>query len=524
MGGRVTNTVAAQLAVAGGGQFRTRTSIGNRFSILIHGLFFVIGFTFVFVAIGLLTTAFIHQISGANISLVTSIIGRFGGLIIIFFGVHFMGILPSLFARVRKLNDRDARLFSLLALIAGCAIILWGFTGVISIWDSSLWDGDTTWAPALALVWSTIFVLWLGLGGALTRPVKFWAHTLNTLERLLYADTRRQMAASGQQSYFGSALMGVVFSAGWTPCIGPVYGAVLTMAANGDDVGRAGILLVGYSLGLGVPFMLTALLLDKAQGVLRSLQRHMHKIELASGALLVVIGVAVASGRLQELSSSFANNPQLLQAATDLENSVLGGFTGDTIESTPQPTEAASSANPAFLDTGSTNSAITGPGEAVSSPLGTIEQAAASADTLTRGTDVSNLAPEFETVTDSGESISLAGLQGRVVLLNFWATWCGPCRLEMPEFEAAFRARASQGFTVLAVNNQESLEDVKGFREELGLTFPLALDETGDIQALYGVVSYPSTYVIDRDGVIIARHFGPLTASQIEELVNQALM
>jgi hypothetical protein len=121
--------------------------------------------------------------------------------------------------------------------------------------------------------------------------------------------------------------MGVVFSAGWTPCIGPVYGGILTLAWNGGDVGQAGGLLAAYSLGLGVPFLLTALALDRAQVVLRQLQRHMHKIELASGAFLIAIGVLVASGSLQSLSAQFAVGEFAL-AATNLENQVLTVITG----------------------------------------------------------------------------------------------------------------------------------------------------------------------------------------------------
>jgi cytochrome c biogenesis protein CcdA/peroxiredoxin len=524
MGGRVTNTVAAQVANISGRTSPTSMQSG-RFSMILHGVSFVSGFTFVFVAIGLLTTAFIRQISGQSVGMVTDIIGRLGGVLIIFFGIHFMGVLPSFFAWIRRKRGADLIAISTLFMLSGGLIILWGLSGTIAVWEPSLWAGDTAWAPALALIWLVIFLLWLFLGGAFTRPEKFWNDTLGILERWLYADTRQQIGASRQRGYSGSVIMGVIFSAGWTPCIGPVYGAVLTMAANGGDPGRAGALLGVYSLGLGVPFLLTTLLLDRVQGILRNMQRHMRKIELVSGAFLVLIGIAVASGELQSLSATFASD-QFAQAATDLESSVIERLTGQSVEDGAETVDAVENSGLTFIEPGtiySSENAIDGIGASLSSPLNTIEEAAQTVDGFEVGTDVGNLAPTFEAITDNGETVTLLGLRGQVVLLNFWATWCGPCRLEMPEFQKTCEALAGDGFAIVAVNNRETVEDVIGFREEYDLTFPLVMDEQGEIQDRYGVMMYPSTYVIGRDGLIVARHFGALTVTQLQELVDRAM-
>jgi peroxiredoxin len=119
--------------------------------------------------------------------------------------------------------------------------------------------------------------------------------------------------------------------------------------------------------------------------------------------------------------------------------------------------------------------------------------------------------------------VRLADLRGQIILLNFWATWCGPCRVEMPEFEAAYNEYKDDGFTILAVNNSEPVGVIQSFRDELGLTFPLLMDESGTLQRLYSIVSYPSTFLLDREGRIIARHFGPLTTAQIQQMVAEAL-
>jgi len=511
MGGRMTYVTA----VSGGVNIKTTPTMNRRFMTMTHGLAFVGGFTFVFVMLGLFSTAFISLIGGENITTVTGIIGRLGGLLIIFFGLHFMGALPAVFNRLRV---RSGPILSIIFALLGCMIIIWGLIGTLTLWDNMHMQFVPFWATALTLVLVTIFILWLFLSGAFTNAKLFWARVFNTVQQALYTDTRRQMSAPGEGSYASSAIMGVIFSAGWTPCIGPVYGSVLTLAANGGDVGQAGILLTAYSLGLGIPFLVTSLMLDNAQSVLRRLQTQMRTIELVSGAFLILIGIFVASGQLQSLSQQFATNPQFTEFAYKLEDSVINFLNGNPAA---EPTQEAASSS---LIITNPDTSQTSPLEAtaeVPSAISSIADLAANAPII--GTTVGSFAPVFETVTDSGLPIRLVDLRGQVVLLNFWATWCGPCRIEMPEFEKAYAAYKDEGFTILAVNNLETVTDVQEFRTEMNLTFPLLMDETASIQRLYNIISYPSTYVLDREGYITARHFGPLTAEQIQQLVSDAM-
>ncbi|MEP7292355.1 MAG: cytochrome c biogenesis protein CcdA [Chloroflexota bacterium] len=499
MSGRVTNTVAAQ---TGGTGVMVAPSLGSRFSTLLHGLAFVGGFAFVFVAIGLLSTVFVSQIGRQNIVLVTNIIGRAGGLLIIFFGLHFMGVLPAIFNRIlARPQVLRSPLISFAALITVCVALLWVFE-----------DGLLA-APVFVL-----FLLWLFLGGAFRHPGTFWTKAILLIQRALYTDTRRQMIAQGHQSYAGSAMMGVVFSAGWTPCIGPIYGSILTLAALNGDAATAGTLLLAYSLGLGIPFLAAAFLLDGAQGILRRLQRHLHKIELVSGAFLVLIGVLVATGRLQYLSQNFAT--QFADFSYNLEACVIKLNQGEIglgelldCANHPNSTTTAVAAAPTVVTT-----------QTATDTMPSILDLAASAPEITEvGLEVGKIAPGFTTTTDTGEPFSLAEQRGKVVLLNFWATWCGPCRVEMPEFQKAFSGHSSGDFIIVGVNNAENSEQIDSFRDEYALTFPLLLDESAAIQEQYAILSYPSTFVIDPDGIIITQHYGPLTAEQIDTLVSQAL-
>lgn len=130
-------------------------------------------------------------------------------------------------------------------------------------------------------------------------------------------------------------------------------------------------------------------------------------------------------------------------------------------------------------------------------------------------------APDFTLEDLDGNPVRLADQQGQVVLVNFWATWCGPCRLEMPELQARYDALKDQGFTVLAVNLDEPREDAALFAQDLSLSFPVLLDPGATVNDLYRVRAYPTTYFIDRDGNVDALHVGILSAAQLDDYLAE---
>ena len=115
---------------------------------------------------------------------------------------------------------------------------------------------------------------------------------------------------------------------------------------------------------------------------------------------------------------------------------------------------------------------------------------------------------DFELQDLSGSTRRLSDFKGKVVFLNFWATWCGPCRFEMPSMERLYRSLKSKGLEIVAVNLQEDRKSVQRFVDEYGLSFPVLLDTAGRIGAAYGARSIPTTYVVDRDGFVIAGTIG----------------
>ena len=610
MGGRLTHNIARQTASGAAVDVR----LGTRLQMMLHGIAFVAGFTIIFVLIGLLTTA-LASIAGQFVGTFTVSIGRIGGVVIIFFGLQFMGVLPRFFRGLRAKRYAgilDSALLSVAFAVVCSGLIYWAVVEELVI--------------ALPLI--AALALAMFINGAFTQPAIFWNNALDRIEALLYSDTRGDVAETSREGLVGSAFMGMVFSAGWTPCIGPLLGTILTVAATTGattgDIAGGMLLLAAYSIGLGIPFVITALLMDSAQGILRRLQRHMRKIELSSGALLIAIGLLVASGQLQSLSQTFSQGEfadftfrveecgvgyfegrvelshvgaclagsltpvALNQSASgyfkgdvthheylfhgvantqiDVEVRSVGGetppfevelfspedellATGDSADSivvdgmmyplveillaedglhravisgVSAGTEArfrvkVREAQPLAVESDQDSGLASLAGRVINSLVDIAEDLAPPT-----GLAEGNRAPDFTLTTVDGETLQLSDLRGNIVLLNFWGTWCGPCRREMPEFQKAFEERHDQGFEILAVAFNDTEAAIKDFRDEFGLTFLLALDDSGDVNNAYAVQTRPSTYVIDRDGVIALKHFGIMTEPQLQEIFRDA--
>ena len=137
--------------------------------------------------------------------------------------------------------------------------------------------------------------------------------------------------------------------------------------------------------------------------------------------------------------------------------------------------------------------------------------------------EAGDMARNFQLQDLAGNTVGLEDFRGQPVLVNFWATWCAPCRLEMPALQAAQEAYQEEGLVVLAVNDQQAPEEVTRFVEELDLSLTTLVDEEGIVSELYNVFNFPTTYFIDGDGVVTAVHRGLLAESQIEAYLSHTI-
>ena len=287
----------------------------------------------------------------------------------------------------------------------------------------------------------------------------------------LYKDTRF-FSQQKPRGMLGSLTLGMAFAAGWTPCIGPILGGIIGLAATSGGWKSGLILSSFYSAGLSLPFLLTGLGINQFLGFYSKFRQHLHKVEVVSGVMLMIIGLVVAFGYTTRLTSS--------RLAAWLPNAE--GWL--TVAPPPAPNTPVPSAPPA------TNSA---------------------------------LAPDFALDRLEGQQLRLSELRGRVVMLNFWATWCGPCRAEIPELNAMQKDMKDQGLTIIGVSWDDTVEGVREFQQELPQDYTVLMNGEG-VQSLFGgIPSLPTTYIIDREGRIRQKIIGARGRTVFEAAIKPLL-
>ena len=288
----------------------------------------------------------------------------------------------------------------------------------------------------------------------------------------LYKDTRF-FSSDKPRGFLGSAVLGMAFAAGWTPCIGPILGGIIGLAATSGGWRSGLVLSAFYSAGLAVPFLLTGLGINRFLGFYKNFRRHLHKVEVVSGVVLILVGVLVMSGQSTLLASS--RFMALLPNAEALVTR-LNPFGQKT------PTQAPSQTGTNF-----------------------------------------EVAPDVEFQTLAGQPFRLKELQGQVVLLNFWATYCIPCREEIPALNALQSELQAQGLKIVGASLDDTAEDVNAYQEAVAKFEYQVLLGGSDAKVKYAQQVLPTTYLIDRQGRIRQKIIGARDKAGWEAAVKPLL-
>ena len=285
--------------------------------------------------------------------------------------------------------------------------------------------------------------------------------------------------------------LGFVFSFGWTPCVGPALAGVLVMASTAQSAAMGFVLIGVYTLGFVLPFLAVGLFAGSLLDLLRRHQRAIGYTVKAGGVLLVLMGIMIFTGWMNGISGYLSG---------------LGGNWGDTSSSATQSTS---------------QSTVTDSPDSAAQSSSDVD-----ADALPD-------APDFTLTDQFGNSHTLSDYEGKIVFLNFWATWCGPCQREMPEIQALYEESGAntEDLVVLAVANprseefpsaaDRSEEEVTAFLEENGYTYPVVMDLSGEVFASYGVSAFPTTFMITREGKVLGYFPGQMTREIMDDLVRQ---
>lgn len=285
-------------------------------------------------------------------------------------------------------------------------------------------------------------------------------------------------------------LLGFTFSFAWTPCVGPVLGSVMLMAGSSASMAKGAVLIGVYTLGFILPFLAVGLFTSAVLDFFKKYKNVVQYTVKIGAALLIIMGVMTFTGFMNGFTNYLSSS---------------GGNAADSSQSQQQPDAETP--------------AVTEP--EAEKP---VEEPAAEPEVQV------SAAPDFTLVDQNGETHTLSDYKGKTVFLNFWATWCPPCRGEMPEIQALYEKYGgnAEDLVVLGVAgpNQGQEGDtahITKFLSDNNYSFPVVMDESGEVFQTYGIRAFPTTFMIDADGNVFGYVESALTGEVMESIVQQTM-
>lgn len=369
-------------------------------------------------------------------------------------------------------------------------------------------------------------------------------------------EARINIRAKGTGSALFSFLLGFTFSFSWTPCVGPVLASIIVMSAV--EGGRV-YLLICYALGFIIPFLVVG---AAATTLMKALKRHIKVVKYTvrlSSIILLLIGIMMVGGVMRERSErkeieKLIPDPVPMKEekveveeesegsgieTESHEESLLGeeersGTETSEAETLSDITEVKEEALESFAGIGESAEAES------DSPLkeegredSSLEENAASDSSSKTATEEERTPSFIETldysfIDQNGRLRRLSSLYGKVVFLNAFATWCGPCRSEMPDIEALYeKYKESSDVVILGVafpsqSNEGNASYIRSFLSDGGYTYPVLMDPKGILSSVFSIRAFPTTVVFGKDGEVVSYVPGALSGEYMEKLITDA--
>ncbi|HGS9604959.1 TPA: cytochrome c biogenesis protein/redoxin [Clostridioides difficile] len=270
-------------------------------------------------------------------------------------------------------------------------------------------------------------------------------------------------------------ILGFTFSFGWTPCIGPILASVLVMVSSSSNHLSANLLIAVYTIGFILPFIITAMFYRKLFKTIDKIRSNMEIIKKIGGIILIVSGILMMVNGFGSISKHFNTS----------QNSKIESKQEENKRENSTDKEENSDGNDSQKDSNNDNN--------------------------DKGSNDEDRIKSIDfTLTDQyGKTHKLSDYEGKVVFLNFWATWCPPCKEEMPYIEQLYKDynKNNDDVVILGVaspnlGREGSREHVVNFLKDQGYTFPVVLDEDGALAYQYGINAFPTTFIIDKEGYV----------------------
>ena len=364
-------------------------------------------------------------------------------------------------------------------------------------------------------------------------------------------EARINIRAKGTGSALFSFLLGFTFSFSWTPCVGPVLASIIVMSAV--EGGRV-YLLICYALGFIIPFLVVG---AAATTLMKALKRHMKVVKYTvrlSSRILLIIGIMMVDGVLterserKEIEKLIPDSVPMKEENVEVEEKTEGkGMEAESHEESSSTktseTQAESEkrvtkeeAQESFAGIGEgaeaeSDSQIKEEGETLEAEL---NENTASDSSSKEATEEERTPSFIETldysfIDQNGRLRRLSSLYGKVVFLNAFATWCGPCRYEMPDIEALYeKYKESSEVVILGVafpsqSNEGNASYIRSFLTDGGYTYTVLMDPKGILSSVFSIRAFPTTVVFGKDGEVVSYVPGALSGEYMEKLITDAL-